>query len=218
MSQALNIWIIQIVVAIGPPLGALAFMVYLKTDWGISLFFLTPLALVAIPALRLPKIALVRYHRDLACRSRSRCWPPSPYIAAREMADNPNGASGYGARSELARELTRSLAPAFRFALGGGRRRHGNRRADDVLQPGSSRDRITPDEIWSSGLTSLEEAKRLGFIGICEHRTSVCRRARRGWRPMRPTPRQLVMTTRRFFNGHAGPATSWKVYIVPPAK
>src|SRR3989441_90684 len=41
-SQALNIWIIQIVVAIGPPLGGLIFTVYMKTDWGISLFFLTP--------------------------------------------------------------------------------------------------------------------------------------------------------------------------------
>src|SRR5580704_13484734 len=57
-SQALNIWIIQIVVAIGPPLGGLIFMVYMKTDWGISLFFLTPLALVAIPSLRLHKMAL----------------------------------------------------------------------------------------------------------------------------------------------------------------
>src|SRR5580700_8215370 len=59
-SQALNIWIIQIVVAIGPPLGGLIFTVYMKTDWGISLFFLTPLALVAIPALRLHRIALFR--------------------------------------------------------------------------------------------------------------------------------------------------------------
>src|ERR1700733_805695 len=57
-SQALNIWIIQIVVAIGPPLGGLLFTVYMKTDWGISLFFLTPLALVAIPSLRLQKMAL----------------------------------------------------------------------------------------------------------------------------------------------------------------
>ena len=56
--QALNIWIIQIVVAIGPPLGGLIFTVYMKTDWGISLFFLVPLALVAIPALRLQKVAL----------------------------------------------------------------------------------------------------------------------------------------------------------------
>jgi hypothetical protein len=28
---------------------------------------------------------------------------------------------------------------------------------------------------------------------------------------------QLVMTTQRFFKGHAGPVTSWKIYIVPPA-
>src|SRR6202023_1589080 len=60
LSQALNIWIIQIVVAIGPPLGGLIFTIYMKTDWGISLFFLTPLALVAIPSLRLQKIALFR--------------------------------------------------------------------------------------------------------------------------------------------------------------
>jgi len=58
LSQAINVWIVQLVVAIGPPLGAVAFIVYLKTDWGISLFFLVPLALVAIPSLRIPKIAL----------------------------------------------------------------------------------------------------------------------------------------------------------------
>src|SRR6202165_4878732 len=47
-----------LVVAVGPPLGGLIFTVYVKTDWGISLFFLTPLALVAIPSLRLRKMAL----------------------------------------------------------------------------------------------------------------------------------------------------------------
>src|SRR5471032_2928880 len=57
LSQARNIWIIQLVVAIGPPLGGLLFTIYMKTDWGISLFFLTPLALVAIPSLRIHKIA-----------------------------------------------------------------------------------------------------------------------------------------------------------------
>ena len=58
LSQARNIWIIQAIVAVGPPLGGLFFNVYMKTDWGISLFFLTPLALVAIPALRIREIAL----------------------------------------------------------------------------------------------------------------------------------------------------------------
>ncbi len=66
LPQALNIWIIQIVVAVGPPLGGLILSVYMKTDWGISLFFLTPLALVAIPQLRLPGVALFRIVGDLA--------------------------------------------------------------------------------------------------------------------------------------------------------
>src|SRR5207237_7667511 len=60
LSQALNVWIIQIIVAVGPPLGGLFFTVYMKTDWGISLFFLTPLALVAIPRLRIAARALFR--------------------------------------------------------------------------------------------------------------------------------------------------------------
>src|ERR1700674_1362005 len=64
-SQALNVWVIQIVVAVGPPLGGLIFSVYMKTDWGISLFFLTPLALVAIPQLRMQKIAL--FHIAAIC-------------------------------------------------------------------------------------------------------------------------------------------------------
>src|SRR5437868_10160991 len=59
LSQALNVWIIQAVVAIGPPLGAVLFHVYIKTDWCIPLFFLTPLALIAIPAVRVRKIALL---------------------------------------------------------------------------------------------------------------------------------------------------------------
>src|SRR3954468_21890882 len=58
-SQALNVWVIQAVVAIGPPLGALIFHVYIKTDWGIPLFFLMPLALIAIPSVRVRKIALL---------------------------------------------------------------------------------------------------------------------------------------------------------------
>ena len=46
--------------------AALVFEIYIKTDWGISLFFLVPLALVAIPALRLPRMALFNIYGDLA--------------------------------------------------------------------------------------------------------------------------------------------------------
>ena len=215
MPQALNIWIIQIVVAIGPPLGALIFVVYLKTDWGISLFFLVPLALVAIASLRLQKIALVRIVAiwlvlTLAVLAASRT------IAAREFADNPNGAQGYAARSELARELTQTWHERFnsRWAVVAGN--------TDIGEPMTfySPDHpapFTPGELWASGLTSLEEAKRLGFIGICDTpdgRLPACE----AWMAANAHDAEpLVISTQRFSHGHSGPATSWKIYIVPPA-
>jgi 4-amino-4-deoxy-L-arabinose transferase-like glycosyltransferase len=215
LSQALNVWVIQIVVAIGPPLGALIFIVYLKTDWGISLFFLTPLALVAIPSMRLQKIALFRIVA-IWLAATLLVLAASPYIAARELAMNPNGASGYGARSELARELTQAWHARFnsRWAVVAGN--------TDIGEPMTfySSDHpapFTPGELWASGLTSLEEAKRLGFIGICDTsdgRLSACE----AWMAANADQAEpMVMTTQRFSHGHAGPATSWKIYIVPPA-
>jgi 4-amino-4-deoxy-L-arabinose transferase-like glycosyltransferase len=216
IAQALNVWIIQIVVAIGPPLGALAFVVYLKTDWGISLFFLTPLALVAIPSLRLPKIALF-YLAAAWLVITLATLAAAPRIAALEIADNPNGASGYSARSELARELTQAWHERFgsRWPIVAGTTEIGEPMtfySPDHPLP------YTPGETWSSGLTSLEEARRLGFIGICDtsdYRAKTCD----AWMAANAASAEnLVMTTQRFFHGHSGPSTTWKIYIVPPGK
>src|ERR1019366_6611397 len=201
-SQALNIWIIQIVVAVGPPLGGLFFTVYMKTDWGISLFFLTPLALVAVPALRLPKIALFRIAAIWLLLTLATLIA-SPYIAAREMAENPNAATSYGARSQLARELTQEWHMLFRsrWAVVAG--------TTEVGEPMTfySADHpapFTPGEVWSSGLTSLEEAWRLGFIGICDTsdgRLPVCE----AWMAANgKDAEQVTITTQRFFHGHPG--------------
>jgi 4-amino-4-deoxy-L-arabinose transferase-like glycosyltransferase len=215
-SQALNIWIIQIVVAIGPPLGGLIFTVYMKTDWGISLFFLTPLALVAIPALRLQKVALFHIAAIWLIATLA-VLVASPTIAEREMAANPNGASGYGARSQLARELTQEWHRRFptRWAVVAGTTEVGEPLtfySPDHPAP------FTPGEVWSSGLTSLEEAKRLGFIGVCDTsdgRLPVCE----AWMAANgKDAEQVAITTQRFFHGHPGPAITWKVYIVPPGK
>ncbi len=216
VPQAINIWIIQIVAAIGPPLGGLIFNIYMKTDWGISLFFLTPLALVAIPSLRLQKIALFRIAAIWLAITLA-VLAASPYIAAREMTANPNGASGYGARSELARELTQAWQTRFhtRWAVVAGTTEIGEPMtfySPDHPAP------FTPGEIWSSGLTSLEEAKRLGFIGICDttdQRLAVCD----AWMAENAgNAERLAITTQRFFHGHPGPAISWKIYIAPPAR
>src|SRR5258707_2421227 len=215
VSQARNIWIIQIVVAIGPPLGGLIFTIYMKTDWGISLFFLTPLALVAIPGLRLQRMALFHITAIWLVVTLA-ALAASPYIAAQEMEVNPNGAATYGARSDLARELTQAWHSRFnsRWAVVAGTTEGGEPMtfySPDHPAP------FTPGELWSSGLTSLDEAKRLGFIGICDTtdvRLPVCE----AWmRENGKDAEQLAMTTQRFFRGHPGPAISSKVYIVPPA-
>ena len=215
-SQALNIWLIQSVVAIGPPLGGLFFTVYMKTDWGISLFFLTPLALVAIPSLRLQKIVLFRLGAVWLALTLI-VLAASPLIAAREMAENPGGGSTYGARSELARELTQAWRSRFhtRWAVVAGTTEVGEPMT--FYSPDSPAP-FTPGELWSSGLTSLEEAKRLGFIGICDTsdgRLPVCE----AWMAANAeNAERLTVTTQRFFHGHPGPATSWNIYIAPPAK
>jgi 4-amino-4-deoxy-L-arabinose transferase-like glycosyltransferase len=216
LSQAINVWVIQAIVAIGPPLGGVAFTVYMKTDWGISLFFLTPLALVAIPALRIPLLALFRITAIWLVISLA-TLAASPYIAVAEMEENPNGASGYGARSQLARELTQAWHMRFgsRWAVVAGTTEIGEPMtfySPDHPAP------FTPGELWSSGLTSLEEAKALGFIGICDTtdgRLPVCE----AWmKENAANAEQLVMTTQRFFQGHPGPAINWKIYIEPPGK
>jgi hypothetical protein len=216
LSQALNIWIIQIIVAVGPPLGAVFFEIYLKTDWGISLFFLTPLALVAIPALRLPRMALFRI---------SAIWLvvtlltllASPTIAGLEMAGNPDSIAIYGARSELARELTEAWHRKFfsRWAVVAG--------TMDTIEPLAfySPDHpapFTPGEAWGAGLTSVEEAKRLGFIAVFDSADERTPRFESWIEKNAPNAERLIMTTRRFFRGHPGPAINWKIYIAPPAQ
>jgi hypothetical protein len=214
-SQALNVWIIQSVVAIGPPLGGLIFTIYMKTDWGISLFFLTPLALVAIPRLRIQKVALFHMAAIWLVVTLA-ALVAAPTIAVEEMAIYPNGSSTYGDRSQLARELTEAWQTRFhsRWAVVAGTTEVGEPMtfySPDHPAP------FTPGELWSSGLTSLEEAKRLGFIGICDTtdgRLPVCE----AWMAANgKDAEQLAITTQRFFHGHPGPAISWKVFIVPPA-
>ncbi len=216
LPQALNVWIIQLVVAIGPPLGGLVFTIYMKTDWGISLFFLTPLALVAIPGLRLPRIALFHIAAIWLLVTLA-ALAASPYIAAAEITSYPNGASTYSARSQLARELTQAWDMRFhsRWAVVAGTTEIGEPMtfySPDHPAP------FTPGELWSSGLTSLDEAKRLGFIGICDTsdgRLPVCE----AWMKANgKDAEQLAITTQRFFHGRPGPAISWKIYIVAPGK
>src|ERR1700744_4449393 len=218
-AQALNVWWIQAIVAVGPPIGGLIFKVYMKTDWGSPLFFLVPLALVAIPRVRIPAAALFRLAAIWLVLTLV-TFAAAPRIALYEIEANPNSAYTFGDRSQLARELTEAWHQRFgsRWAVVAGSTAIGEPMtfySPDHPAP------LTPDETWSSGLTSLEEAKRLDFIGICEDTNGTdeylpdCQ----AWmKKNAPDAEQLLMTTKRFFEGHPGPSMVWKIYIQPPAK
>jgi 4-amino-4-deoxy-L-arabinose transferase-like glycosyltransferase len=215
MHQARNIWIVQGIVAVGPLIGALVFSIYLKTDWGISLFFLTPLAVVAIPQLRLRRAALVRVVATWLVISLI-VLVAAPLIVPITMLRNAAGQFTYGSHSQLARELTELWHQRFHshWKVVAG--------STDVGEPMTfySPDHpmpLTPNEIWSSGLTSLDEAKRYGFIGICEV-GGWNQQACDAWMKQNAAGGEgMVITTRRFFRGSAMAATEWNVFVVPPA-
>ncbi|CAL74659.1 Conserved hypothetical protein; putative membrane protein [Bradyrhizobium sp. ORS 278] len=220
VGQAINVWLVQAIVAIGPPLGGLAFTIYMKTDWGISLFFQVPLALVAIPALRLRRIMLHRLTAVWLVLSLL-TLAASPWIARREMEANPNGVTGYGARSQLAQQLTEAWHARF-----GSPWKHvaGYSEMNTPMtfySPDHPRPFTVPytaEETWGSGLSTLEDLKHDGFIGVCDttdNRIAACE----AWMAKEaPRAEPLVMTTQRFFHGLAGPAIVWKVYVQGPER
>lgn len=216
LSQALNVWIIQIIVAVGPPLGALAFSIYMKTDWGISLFFLVPLALVAIPALRVQSAVLFNVVAIWLVLSVATLIA-SPWIAAREMAANAGNAAIYGARSELARELTQAWHTRFgsRWAVVAGTMEQIQPLVFYSLDHPSA---LLPLEAWDSGLTSRDDAKKYGFIGVFDPTDGRLPAFEKWVSEVAPNAERIVMTTRRFTHGKAGPSMSWNIYIAPPGK
>ena len=119
--------------AIGPPLGALMFPPYIKTDWGIPLFFLVPLALMAIPALRIRHIALLNLTASWLVISLV-VLAVSPRIVAYELSEKHRRCDLSGAFRTRPR-TDASLAHALLFALAGGCGLYRYRPTDHVLQP-----------------------------------------------------------------------------------
>jgi hypothetical protein len=111
-SQARNVWIIQIVVALGPPLGALAFVIWIKTDWGISLFFLVPLSLVAIPSLAVSASSLLRLIAIWLVATLG-TLVAAPFIATYETTHSISNTAVLGSRSILANQLTKAWRMRF---------------------------------------------------------------------------------------------------------
>lgn len=215
IAQARNVWVILAIVGLVPPVAGAILTIYIKTDWGIPLFFLGPLAFIALPQLRVQRIALIRL---------TGIWLAmtlvvaiiSPWMATYNLKPTAGVGATTIPTAQLAQQLTEIWHQRFRsrWAVVAG--------TTEVSAPMTfySPDHpvtLTPGEAWASGLTSLEEAKRQGFIGICDtgdNRMPTCEE----WMAKNAAnAEQLNLSTRRFFRGVSGPLVRWKIYIMPPA-
>ncbi|MDB5653612.1 MAG: Dolichyl-phosphate-mannose-protein mannosyltransferase [Tardiphaga sp.] len=215
-DQALNVWLIQAIVAVGPPLGAYLFAIYIKTDWGISLFFLVPLAVVAIPSLRVTGAGVVRLAATWLVLTLL-TLALAPQIAVATLPRDAEGRFLHISYSQLSRQLTDIWHDRFHspWKVVAGYTDVGEQMtfySPDHPMP------LTPYEPWPSGLTSLAEAKREGFIGVCQvddWKQAMCD----AWmKENAPNGERMVVSTRHFFKGQASAATRWNVVIVPPGR
>jgi hypothetical protein len=77
---------------------------------------------------------------------------------------------------------------------------------------------FTPLEAWGSGLISPDDVKTNGFIGVFDPADGRLPAFEKWVSEVAPNAERIVMTTRRFTHGKAGPAMSWNIYIAPPGK
>ena len=216
LTQARHIWIIQIIVGLVPPLAAVMFGIYMKTDWGISLFFLVPLALVALPSLRVTQMALIRLMFMWLAFTLIMLLI-SPIIAAQTVRRDGDAGVPFAPKSEFALQLTEAWRARFntRWAVVAGTTEVGEPLtfySPDHPAP------LTPREIWGSGLTSLDAARQLGFIGICDTKDLELHKCEAWMAENAPNAERVDLTSRRYFHGKAGPAVKWKIWIVGPAR
>jgi 4-amino-4-deoxy-L-arabinose transferase-like glycosyltransferase len=215
-GPALNVWLVQIIVGVAPPLAALAFGIFMKTDWAIPLFFMVPLALVAIPALRVTQMALIRLMLMWLVFTLL-MLVISPIIAAQTVRRDGDAGLRFYPKSEFALQLTEAWRARFntRWTAVAG--------LIDVAAPMTfySADHptpFTPGEVWTAGLTDLGKASQSGFIGICDVADFRIQQCEKSMEEAAPGAERLLLTTRRYFHGRAGPAVKWKIWIVGPER
>lgn len=213
-EKATNIWAIQIILAIGPLIGAVVFQIFIKTDWGISLFFLVPLAVVAIPKLQVPRSVVARLIVVWSVAT-GVILAASPLIALQTFANWADVSPGFSDRSELAQRLSEEWHSRFhsKWAIVAGSTEL------SVLMSFYSPDHPIPLEIgqrWPPRIISLAEANSVGFIGICDktdYRFSACKE----WIAANaPKAEAMTIETERIFGKHVGPKNEWDVYFIAP--
>lgn len=177
----------------------------------IPMFFLVPIALVAVPKLAMHRRAPLRLVAVWLLISLG-ALAASPWLVAQAGIE-----TAYAGRSQLARELTTLW-----------RERFGTRWEAVVapveiseLMPFYSPDRpaaLAPGDRQPSGIVTPDSLKRTGFIGVCATGDIFAEICEAWMAANAPGAERISMTTRRYFDGRPGPVGHYRVVIVPPGR
>ena len=212
IDRARHIWVVVAIMAVLPQVAAAALGIRMKSDWGIPMFTMVPLAVVAWPGLTVPLRAIKRAGAVAAmyCAAAVVIVPALAYVKAR-TEDGPHMSQPL---DELAQRLTRIW-----------HRRYGDRLAVVAgrIPYAAPMTFYSPDhpQLFSEADPKLapwidtKALGRTGLLGLCRAGRPGCVAAVRAWRP---DAQRIEIATRRHAFGRLGPEDQWVVLLAPPMK
>ncbi len=212
-SNAWLVWFILAALIVVPALAALALNVAMKSDWGIPLYFLVPVAVLALPHLSIPRAALVRAGIVVAGFVAVSAVLAPFYMNVRLGLGDAKSATNYlRSRSVLMRDLTeywhhRYNAP-LPAVIGG--------EELALLAAFYSPDHpiVVAFEHRLLPQAKIQALRRSGFIGLCDAAMKLCNKSMSSIVPDVPP---VLMRTPRVAARDPVSTVAWSVYIVPPS-
>ena len=212
-SNACLVWIILVVLIVVPTLAALALDVAMKSDWGIPLYFMVPVAVLALPRLAVPRAALVRAGTVVAGFVVVSAILSPLYMNVRLGLGDAKSATNYlRSRSVLMQSLTeywhRRYNGPLPAVIGG--------EELALLAAFYSPDHpvVLAFENHRPQAARIQALRRSGFIGLCDAAIRSCNKT---MSRIIPDVRPVVMRTPRDAARDPASTVAWSVYIVPPS-
>ncbi len=214
-SNAFLVWIILAVLLVAPPVAALAFDVVMKSDWGIPLYFLVPIAVLAIPRLALPRAALVRAGAIAAGFVLVVALLSPFYMELRLAFGDAKSAANYlRSRSVLMHQLTDLWHHRYHVPLPAVIGAEELALLAAFYSP--DHPRAIPFELYKRpNAQTIDTLRRSGFIGLCDAATSLCNKV---MTTIVPDVAPVEIRTPRDAARNRASTIAWSVYIVPPSR
>lgn len=210
VDRARHIWVVVAIMAVLPQITAAALAIRMKSDWGIPMFTMVPLAVIAWPGLEVPLRAVARAGVIAAiyCAAAVVIVPSVEFVKTR----TEDGLHMSQPLDALAQKLTAIWHQRYgdKLPVVAGRVEYAAQISfyspDHPQLFSDANPRLAP---W----IDTKALERTGFLGLCRPSHPRCLAWIKAWRPK---AQQIEITTRRHAFGRLGPQDTWIVLLAPP--